>query len=303
VCMSDIRKIAVIGLGSMGHGMAVSCLRAGHVVWGVDVDQDRVQAFCREGGADGALHDVANRLDAVAIVVVNAAQTQSVLFGETGIAKNLRPGAVVLGCATVAPGFARETAVQCDTLGLHYLDAPISGGAVKAASGALSVMLSGSEAAKRAASPVLEAVAENLFDLGAEPGAGSAMKAVNQLLAGVHIAAMAEAVGFAMTQGLSPDDIARVIPHCAGTSWMLENRLPHIVDGDYTAHSMVDIWPKDLGIVREIAESVGVDVPVASTALAQFREASARGWGREDDAALVKLYAQQAGLRLPGEER
>lgn len=298
---SENKRIAVIGLGSMGYGMAQSCLRAGHRVWGIDVDAERVAAFRQEGGAEGAMRDVAATLDVVAVVVVNAAQTEAVLFGENGVADTLRDGAVIMGCATVPPEFARDMARRCDEAGLHYLDAPISGGAQKAAEGRLSIMLSGAASAKTAAQPALKAMAENVFDLGDEPGAGSAMKAVNQLLAGVHIAAMAEAVSFGMTQGISPQDIARVIPNCAGTSWMLENRLPHIVEGDYTPRSMVDIWPKDLGIVGEIAQSAGIDVPLARTAFDRFAEASARGWGQEDDAAVIKLYAQEAGLDLPEE--
>lgn len=295
--MTDQRAVAVYGLGSMGYGMAVSCLGAGHRVWGVDVDAARMEAF-RDAGGEGGEPD-AEMLDIVAVVVVNAAQTRAVLFGEDGIAGKLRPGAVVLGCATVPPEFAREMAAECAASGLDYLDAPISGGAAKAAEGRLSVMLSGAEAAKARAAPVLAAMAEKLFDLGEAPGAGSAMKAVNQLLAGVHIAAMAEAVTFGLTQGISAGEIARVIPHCAGTSWMLENRLPHIVEGDYAARSMVDIWPKDLGIVSEIAAGAGLEVPLAQAALGQFSAASARGWGREDDAAVAKLYAAQAGVALP----
>ncbi|MEL7181790.1 MAG: NAD-binding protein, partial [Pseudomonadota bacterium] len=189
---------------------------------------------------------------------------------------------------------------RCAGHGVHYLDAPISGGSVKAAQGKLSVMAAGSDAAFAAAAPVLEAVAEKVFTLGDQAGAGSAMKAVNQLLAGVHIAAMAEAMTFGLTQGVSPEKFVEVIPECAGTSWMLENRAPHIVAGDYTPHSSVNIWPKDLGIVLEIAEAAGFDAPVTQAAMAQFMEAAAQGLGGEDDAAVAKVYAGQVGVRLPG---
>ena len=142
---------------------------------------------------------------------------------------------------------------RCSAAGVLYLDAPISGGSVKASQGALSIMASGTRDAFDAARPFLDATAEKVFELGGSAGAGSAMKAVNQLLAGVHIATMAEALTFGMTQGIDPETFARVIPECAGSSWMLENRAPHIVAGDYTPHSSVDIWPKDLGIVLDIA--------------------------------------------------
>jgi putative dehydrogenase len=292
-------NVAVIGLGSMGYGMAASLLRAGHRVWGADVVPAQVERFRAEGGQRGD-PDPAS-LDGVLVVVLNATQTEAALFGETGLAPRLRPGAVVIACATVAPDFARAMAARAATLGLLYLDAPISGGAAKAAQGKLSVMASGTPAAFAAARPVLDAVAERVFELGDEAGAGSAMKAVNQLLAGVHIAAMAEALTFGLTQGVTPERFLEVIPQCAGTSWMLENRAPHVAAGDYTPHSAVDIWPKDLGIVLDIARSAKFSAPLTAAALQQFLAASGSGLGREDDAAVAKVYARNAGLVLPGD--
>lgn len=127
------------------------------------------------------------------------------------------------------------------------------------------------------------------------------MKAVNQLLAGVHIAAMAEALTFGMTQGVAPEKFVEVISKCAGTSWMLENRAPHVVAGDYTPHSSVNIWPKDLGIVLDIARSSSFSAPLTAAALQQFLAAAGMGLGGEDDAAVAKVYARNAGLTLPGE--
>ena len=256
-------NIAIIGLGSMGYGMAASCLRAGHPTWGVDIDQEAVRRFVAEGGQAGALpHD----LDAVVVVVLNAAQTESVLFGASGVVASLKPGSIVIGCATVAPDFARDIESRCGERGVLYLDAPISGGAAKAAQGKLSIMASGTHRAFAAARPVLDACAETVFELGDSAGAGSAMKAVNQLLAGVHIATMAEALTFGMTQGVSPKTFVEVISKCAGTSWMLENRAPHIVAGDYTPLSQINIWPKDLGIVLDAARRLTFPLPLTAAA-------------------------------------
>lgn len=292
---------AVIGLGSMGFGMAQSVLRAGHPTHGYDINEDTVQSFQAEGGLQGALADIAPTIDIVVVAVLNAAQTQDVLFGEAGVVRLLRPGAVVLSCATVAPDFARAMAAQCGAADVHYLDAPISGGARKAAEGALSIMAAGTPDAFAIAKPALDAMATTVFNLGDTAGAGSAMKAVNQLLAGVHIAAMAEALTFGMTQGVTPDKFVEVISQCAGTSWMLENRAPHIVAGDYTPHSSIDIWPKDLGIVLDIARSAKFAAPLTAAALQQFLAASGSGLGHEDDAAVAKVYARNAGLSLPGD--
>lgn len=299
--MSNRQKVAVIGLGSMGYGMAQSVLRGGHRVWGSDINQDRVARFRSEGGEAEELELVAGEIDVVAVVVLNAQQTETVLFGENGIVPRLRAGAVVLACATVPPAFARDMAKRCEQRGVHYLDAPISGGAAKAASGALSIMASGTPEAFDAAAAVLDAIAERVFELGHTAGAGSAMKAVNQLLAGVHIATMAEALTFGMTQGIQPETFVEVISKCAGTSWMLENRAPHIVEGDYTSRSSINIWPKDLGIVLDIAKSADFDAPITATALDQFKAAAEMGLGWDDDAAVAKVYARKSGLTLPGE--
>jgi 3-hydroxyisobutyrate dehydrogenase-like beta-hydroxyacid dehydrogenase len=299
--MSGNVKIGVIGLGSMGYGMALSCVRAGFQTHGFDVVAAQMERIRADGGASGALADVAGSLDAVLVVVLNAAQTEEVLFGADGVAPRLRKGAVVLACATVPPDFARDMEARCAALGVHYLDAPISGGSKKAAEGALSVMASGTPEAFDAARPVLDAVAATVFELGDAAGAGSAMKAVNQLLAGVHIAAMAEALTFGMTQGVAPEKFVEVISKCAGTSWMLENRAPHVVAGDYTPHSQVNIWPKDLGIVLDIARTAKFSAPITAAAMQQFLAAAGMGLGGEDDAAVAKVYARNAGLKLPGE--
>ena len=294
--MTDAKRIAVAGLGSMGSGMALSCLRAGHALWGIDVNPDAVARLTKAGAQTTPLP---RDLDCALIVVLTADQTRDVLFGAGRLADNLRPGGVVIGCATVPPDFAREMETACTDAGLHYLDAPISGGAARAAEGALSVMAAGSEAAFAAARPVLDACATTVFDLGRAAGAGSAMKAVNQLLAGVHIVAMAEAMTFGISQGIAPQQFLDVISKCAGTSWMLENRAPHVVAGDYTPKSQINIWPKDLGIVLDVAQRAGFSAPLTATALDQYRAAVGMGLGREDDAALVKVYARAAGLSLP----
>lgn len=295
-------KVAAIGLGSMGYGIATSAVRGGHAVWGVDINPAQMARFVEDGGQAGDLDGVASALDTVIVAVLNAPQTEDVLFGADGIVAMLKPGAAVLSCATVPPDFAKDMAARCAAHGVLYLDAPISGGSVKAANGALSIMAAGTPETFKALRPVLDSIAETVFELGDEVGAGSAMKAVNQLLAGVHIATMAEAMTFGMTQGVTPDKFIDVISKCAGTSWMLENRAPHIAAGDYTPHSSVNIWPKDLGIVLDIAKNARFSAPITAAALQQFVAAAAMGYGAEDDAAVAKVYARNAGLKLPGED-
>jgi len=290
--------IDFVGLGSMGLGMATSLVRAGHTVRGHDPDASRLEMFIAAGGMTAAGTDPA---DALVSAVLNAEQTRTVLFSAQGVAARLRKGGVILSCATVSPDFAKEMEAEAIKAGLLYLDAPISGGAIKAAAGKLSIMASGTGAAFDAAAPMLDAMAETVHRLGNSAGAGSAMKAVNQLLAGVHIAAMGEAMAFGASQGLTPQQVLNVVSVSAGTSWMFENRGAHVVEADYSPRSKVDIWLKDLGIVTDIAASSGLPVPISSNALAQFRAASAAGLGNEDDAAIAKYFARAGGIKLPGD--
>ncbi len=295
-------QAAVFGLGAMGYGMASSLLRSGIETYGFDVVAEQMEKFQSGGGQNGSIKDAAAEISIAVVCVLNAAQTEDVMFGANGIVPLMRNGSVVIACATVPPEFAKDMEKRCLERGIHYLDAPISGGAAKAASGELSIMASGSKDAFSAAKPALDACAQTVFELGDAAGAGSAMKAVNQLLAGVHIATMAEALTFGMTQGVTPDKFIEVISQCAGSSWMLENRAPHIAEGDYTPLSQINIWPKDLGIVLDVAKTAGFSAPITAAALQQYMVAVGMGLGREDDAAIAKVYARNVGLDLPGEK-
>jgi len=296
--------VTVVGLGAMGLGMAQSLLRAGHHVTGLDRDPARLAAFAVDG--DSVAENPAQsraalaKAEAVILVVVNAEQTEAVLFGPEGIAGQLRKGAVILSCATFAPHYAVDFEARAEACGLLYLDAPISGGAAKAAQGKLSIMASGRAEAFTRARPFLDAMAETVFELGERAGSGSAMKIVNQLLAGIHVVSTAEALTFGMGQGIDPKLMVDVISRCAGSSWMFQNRGPFIADGDYRPHSAVEIFVKDLGIVTRAAEDAGLSVPLAKTALTRFLEAREAGFGREGDVAVAKLYAEEGHCAIPG---
>lgn len=299
--MSHPSAIAVIGLGSMGLGMARSALKAGHRVAGYDINPEALIALEEAGGAVArSPGDAVAAADIAVLVVVNAAQTESVLFGEDGIAARLRHGAVVVSCATVAPSEAKDFAARIEGHGLLYLDGPISGGARKANAGELTFMASGSPAAFTAARPALDAMAATVYELGDRPGIGSSFKVVNQLLAGVHIAAACEAITFAKSLDLDISRVFDVITHSAGNSWMFENRIPHVLSGDYTPHSAVSIFTKDLGIVSDIGRRQKFPLPVTSAALQLFVMTEAAGMGRDDDSSVARLLAGIAGLTLPG---
>ncbi|MGY5812080.1 L-threonate dehydrogenase [Rhizobium sp. LEGMi198b] len=295
---------AVIGLGAMGMGMALSLRKAGFDVIGIDISADAVSRFVQAGGRSASsIAEAAKEADIVVSVVVNAAQTESVLFGAGGIAGVMRPGSVFISSATMDPAVAGKLSAQLEARAVHYLDAPISGGAARAASGELTVMASGTKAAFSAARRALDAMAAKVYELGETAGAGAAFKMINQLLAGVHIAAACEAISLAAKLGLDLDKVYEVITASAGNSWMFENRIPHVLAGDYTPLSAIDIFVKDLGIIQDMARSERYPVPLSAAALQMYLAASGAGMGRDDDSSLARLYAQLSGASLPEKTR
>jgi putative dehydrogenase len=289
-------RVAVIGLGSMGHGMALSLRRNGFDVVGCDVNPEAIERFRAEGGAGASLPAEAGAgADVVISVVVNSAQTEAVLFGEDGCAETMKPGSLFISSATMAPDAARRLAARAAERGLLYLDAPISGGAKRAAEGELTVLASGTSPAMERARPVLGAVAKTVFELGTEPGTAAAFKMVNQLLAGVHIAAACESIAFARAEGLDLERVYDVITQSAGNSWMFQDRVPHILAGDYTPRSAVSIFVKDLGIVLDMARSGSLPAPMAGTALQMFLMTAAAGMAHDDDSSVARLYTEVIG--------
>lgn len=293
-------KIAVAGLGAMGMGIAKSSLRAGLYTVGYDVSEDKRSTFSEAGGVVAKTSaQAAVDSDCFAIVVVNQEQTEEVLFGENSASTVLPKGAVVVGCATVTPDYARDVSNRLNSMGLLYLDAPISGGSIKAANGQLSIMCSGVSEAYANARQFLNAIAENVFELGEKAGIGSTVKMINQLLVGVHIAAAMEAVAFGIKSGIDIQTLFKVITLSAGNSWIFEDRVPHVLNNDYAPKSAVDIFVKDLGIVLDAGKREGFPLPVSTAAFEQFVAANAMGLGGEDDAALIKVYSTHSGIKLP----
>ena len=295
--MSMDRTAAFVGLGAMGMGMARSLLAGGFSVTAYDVNAAATASFVEAGGqAASSPAQAAQGRVLLLIVVATAAQAEAVLFGEKGAAPALAAGATVALHSTVGPEAMQAIGTRLGALGLRLLDAPISGGAAKAALGELTIMASGEAAAFAAADDAFEAMAERVYRLGEGIGVASTVKMVNQLLAGVHIAAAAEAMALGVRAGADPQVLYDVIGNAAGSSWMFQNRVPHMLDGDYTPLSAVEIFVKDLGIVLDEGRQQRFPLPIAAAAHQQFLAAAAAGFGREDDSAVVKVYEQLAGI-------
>ena len=293
-------NVGVVGLGAMGNGMAQSLRRAGDNVHVFDVRQEAAQKFAAEGGtACASLAALGAACDVVFSVVVNAEQTESVLFGKDGVAATMKPGSVFAMCSTVAPAVAVDFEQRVTEKGILFLDSPISGGAARAASGEMTMMTAGPQAAYDKCEAMLNAMAVKVYKLGNAAPAGTTVKMINQLLAGVHIAAAAEAMALGIKAGADPAMLYEVISNSAGSSWMFQNRVPHILAGDYTPLSAVNIFIKDLGIVLDSAKKLPFPLPLTSSAHQMYLAAAAHGHGLEDDSAVIKMFAALTGIALP----
>ena len=292
-----MNTVGLIGLGAMGAGIAHTLRSHGYAVHVCDVRPGVAAAFAEAGGvAHATPANVAAACAVVVSVVVNAAQTEAVLFGEHGAAAAMKPGSTFVMCSTVDPNWSVALEKRLNDAGIHYIDAPISGGAAKAARGQMTVMSAAKPEAYAAAGAVLDAMAGKVYRLGDRAGAGSKVKIINQLLAGVHIAAAAEAMALGLREGVDAAALYEVITNSAGNSWMFENRMAHVLAADYTPLSAVDIFVKDLGLVLDTARATKFPLPLASTAHQMFMQASTAGFAKEDDSAVIKIFP---GITLP----
>lgn len=296
-----VNRIGFIGLGAMGFGMATHLLKSKFSVIGYDVYKPTLSRFVEAGGLVGhSPLEVAKGVDVLVIMVTNEAQAENVLFGDLGAVQALSAGASIILSSTVSPAYVSQLDQRLQGNNLKLVDAPVSGGVKRASSGTLTVMASGTDEALEQCVPVLSALSEKLYIIKGGCGAGSCVKMVNQLLAGVHIASAAEALAFGARLGLHTRNLFQIITSTSGTSWMLENRGPHMVDNDFTPYSALNIFVKDLGIVSHECSSRKIPLHVAITAHQLFLAGSAAGWGALDDAAVVKFYESLTGVKVEG---
>ena len=293
------KKICVLGLGSMGMGVALSLLERQFEVVGFDVNKSAMKSLEEAGGVGkSSVKSAVENCLAVIVLVVNDKQVEDVLFGIDGAVEGLSSGAVIIQSSTIPAAYAKECGDRLLDQGFEMIDAPVSGGAAGARSGNLSIMASGPDSAFEKAADIMDAISGKIHRLGSEHGIGSTIKTVNQLLAGVHIAAAAEAMAFGVRAGANPRELYDVISGSAGSSWMWQNRVPHILDDDYTPLSAVDIFVKDLGIVLGTGHELRFPLPLTAAAHQQFLAAAASGFGREDDSAVFKVFQKLSGIKI-----
>lgn len=291
-------RIGFIGLGIMGHGMAVNLLAAGNplTVWNRTPDK-AVDLVCDTAVDPKGLGEVS---DIVFICVSDTPDVEEVVFGEAGVIHGMTRGGLIVDHSTISPTATKRFSELASAHGVSWVDAPVSGGSEGAEKGTLAVMAGGPAAELARAQPYLEAYSRSIVHVGEEPGSGQMAKAVNQVLCVLNMLAVSEALLLADEAGLDPALVLSAVEGGAAASWALSNRGPQMIARHWEPGFTIDLQQKDLRIVLEAADQLGVPVPGTSLVFQLYRSLQSRGLGAEGNHALVKALEELAGIRLGG---
>lgn len=289
-------RIGVIGTGAMGGAIAAHLLELGHEVHIRDIDPAREAPLCALGAiAHPTPRDLATAADFILIVVVDSSQIKSVLSDESsGLLPVLGPRHLVLMCSTISPDDAIAFASSINARGSDVIDGPISGGPARARNGTMSMMLGASDAALERARSLLQALSDRRFHISAQPGDGTRAKLVNNLAAGINLAAAAEALALARRFGLDPKAIAPLMSASSGQSWAADDRVPRALAGDLEPRARLPVLTKDMRLANEAGDALGAELSVGHAALAYFQSACDAGLSADDDAVLVRFLLDRA---------
>ena len=291
-------QIGFIGLGIMGRGMTNNLLKAGHKVMVWNRTAARMDEFAAAGAQTASSPaELAAHCDVILVCVSDTPDVEEVLFGENSVSAGIKSGALVVDHSTISPQKTVEMAKQLNTQGVAYLDAPISGGSEGAKNGTLSIMVGGEAVDFERAMPILQAYGKTITHVGAQ-GAGQMAKLVNQILVVVNQLAASEALLFAQAGGL---DLAKTIDAVKGGaagSWMLANRGPQMIVRDFHPGFTIDLQQKDLRLVLEAADEMGIPLIATSMVFQMYRTLQAQGLGGDGNHGLVKALEKMMGVEL-----
>ena len=285
-------RVGWLGLGAMGLPMAQRLIGASHEVAGFDPVQASRDKLAAVGGRPASTAaEAAADAEFLFVIVATPEQATAALFGPGGAADALPAGSTVVVMSTIGPSAVKTLAERLEADGIHLLDAPMSGGVARAERGELVIMVGGPQERFDATRPYLDRLGTTVAYVGQNIGDGQALKLVNQLLAGVHIAAAAEALGFAAALGLDPRAAWDVVRHGAAGSFMLNDRGARMLDAEFEpVRSALDIFVKDMGLVVSAAKANKLPTPLAAVAEQLYLAGTAEGLGRRDDASVITLY-------------
>ena len=296
--MTATPSIGLIGLGIMGRPMGRNLLKAGYALTVHDVDRRAVDELVGDGATAGTSpRDVAVATDVLITMLPDSPQVSEVYAGAGGAFEALRPGWLAIDMSSIAPATARELAARAAAAGAEMLDAPVSGGDKGAIAGTLSIMVGGSEAAFDRALPILQAMGRTIVHVG-PAGAGQVVKVCNQVVVGVVIEAVAEALVLGAKAGVDPNRIADVLQGGLAATKVLEMRRDKFLSGDFEPGFRIRLHLKDLKNAGELARETGVALPAAAIVEQLMRAAAANGRGEYDHSGLITVLEDLAGARV-----
>lgn len=291
-------KIGFIGLGIMGQGMARNLLKADFPLRVWNRTHSKTEMLVAEGAvAATSPADVAAHCDIIITCVSDTPDVEAVLLHENGIIYGAAAGNLVIDCSTISPQATQRFAGILAQKGVHLLDAPVSGGSEGAAKGTLSIMVGGDEAQFNRALPVFQAMGKTITHVG-PTGAGQMVKLVNQILVVVTMLGVSEALLFAQAGGLDLAKVLTAVSGGAAGSWMLSNRGPQVIQRDWRPGFTIDLQQKDLRLVLETADALGVPALATSAVFNLYRTLQQQGLGAEGNHALVKALENLAGFEV-----
>ena len=287
-----MKSVGIIGVGNMGGGVARRLLSQGWAVHVRDVDP-AVLAPLQVLGAvvQPTPAALAEAVDRLIVCVVDAHQIDDVLFGAQGAANGVRLGQAVLLCPTISPQDAESLGQRLSALGAEPIDAPMSGGPVRAEQGTMSLMVACPDSVFEAHQDLLQTLANPVFRISERVGDGARTKLVNNLLAGINLAGAAEVLALAERMGLNQATTLNVMERSSGQSWIASDRMRRAIEGDYAPRAHMTLLEKDTRLAVEAAQRVGVTPALGTQASAIFAQASAAGFAKDDDAALLKYLS------------
>ncbi len=296
--MPNLTTIGFIGTGKMGRPMIANLLTAGYPVIAFNRSTESLKQIESRGATRAAsIASIAASADIIVTSLTNQQSVRDVYLGTNGLAANARPDQIMIDTSTNNVSLMREIAAALETRGAGFLDAPVSGGVPGAEAGSLTVMAGGEVSVYNRAREVLDVVGGNIHHLG-PVGAGTAVKLVNQLLVGINMAAVAEALVFGASAGADPQQILDVISSSFGGSRMLDRGVPLIQQRNFAPATPVDLIRKDLGIVLDAAHENNLTLNIAEAAMALFDRTAGAGYGDNDMTAIVIPLENDANLQV-----
>ncbi|MEA1903481.1 MAG: NAD(P)-dependent oxidoreductase [Actinomycetota bacterium] len=289
-------RLGYVGLGIMGHGMAANLIEAGHplTVWNRTVSK----ADDLNASVVSTAREVGPASDIVFVCVSDTADVEEVVFGDFGVIHGMTDGDILVDHSTISPGATKDYATRAAELGIEWLDAPVSGGSEGAVNGTLAVMVGGHPEALEQAQPFMESYSKSIVHVGDEPGSGQMVKAVNQVLVVLNQLAVSEALLLADAAGLDLNKTLAAVEGGAAGSWMLSNRGPQMIKRDWAPGFTIDLQQKDVRLVLDAADDLGVPLPGMALAFQLYRSLQARGLGSDGNHALVKALENLAGFEM-----